>query len=93
MNLEQEGGGASGPSHRLRLFHSPIEQEVRRAFSDRSSDTQPGPVSLGVIDQPRALAATARDAFHSLPDGTPLVRWPRSPWKACMSWWMRSMPR
>ena len=54
-NLEQEIGSSPGPSHLLRLVHSPIDQEVRRPFGDRSSDTQAGTVSLGVIDQPGAL--------------------------------------
>jgi hypothetical protein len=34
-NLEQEIGASPGPSHLLRLVHSPINQEVRRAFGDR----------------------------------------------------------
>jgi hypothetical protein len=33
-NLKQKVGAAPGPSHLLRLVHSPIDQEIGRAFGD-----------------------------------------------------------
>ncbi len=50
-NLEQEIGAPPGPSHLLRLVHSPIDQKVRRTFGDPRSDTQADAVSVGVIDR------------------------------------------
>ena len=56
-NLEQKIGASSRPSHLLRFVHSSIDKEVRSPFGHRSSDTQAGAISLGVIDEPVALAA------------------------------------
>ena len=56
-NLKQEIGTSSGPAHLLRLVHSPIDEKVCGSFCDRSSDTQAGTVSLGIVDKPATLAA------------------------------------
>ena len=55
-NLEQKIGASSRPSHLLRFVHSAIDKEVRSPFGHRSSDTQAGAISLGVIHEPVALA-------------------------------------
>src|SRR5579884_2244948 len=55
-NLEQKIGTSSRPSHLLRLVHAPIDEEVRRTFRNRSSDSQAGAISLRVIDERIALA-------------------------------------
>ena len=54
-NLKQEIGTSSGPAHVLRLVHSPIDEKVCGSFCNRSSDTQTGKVSLGVVDEPHTL--------------------------------------
>ena len=41
----------------MRFVHAPIDQEVRCTLGNRSSDTQAGTISVGVIDEPSALAA------------------------------------
>ena len=56
-NLKQEIGTSSGPVHLLRFVHSPIDEKVCGSFCNRSSDTQTGTVSLGVIDEPTTLAS------------------------------------
>src|SRR5689334_24792246 len=70
---EQPVATAPGPAHLLRLGHTAVHQEVGRALGQRRADPPPGPVSLGVVDQPVALAGevtfSARKAVHSLLDG------------------------
>jgi hypothetical protein len=39
------------------FVHPPVNQEICCAFSDRRPDPITGPVSFGVVDQPRGLAA------------------------------------
>src|SRR5450755_135313 len=56
-NLKQEISTSSGPAHLLRLVHSPIDEKVCGPFCNRSSDTQAGTVSLGVVDEPTTLAS------------------------------------
>ncbi|HME22055.1 MAG TPA: hypothetical protein VKI44_12075, partial [Acetobacteraceae bacterium] len=56
-NPEQEIGTSSGPSHLLQLVHAPIDEKICSALGDRSSDAQAGTVSLGVVDEPTALAS------------------------------------
>ena len=56
-NLQQQIGAFSRPSHLLGLVHAPVNQEVRRAVGDRSPDAQTGTIALGIVDQPRGLAA------------------------------------
>ncbi len=56
-NLKQEIGASSGPAHLLRLAHSPIDEKVCGSFCNRSSDTQTGTVSLGVVDEPTTLTS------------------------------------
>ena len=56
-NLKQEIGTSSGPTHLLRLVHSPIDEKVCGSFCNRSSDTQTGTVSLGVVDEPTTLTS------------------------------------
>jgi hypothetical protein len=56
-NLEQQIGAISRPSHLLGFVHPPVNQEICCAFSDRRPDPITGPVSFGVVDQPRGLAA------------------------------------
>src|SRR5689334_18160864 len=56
-DLEQEIGASSRPSHLLRLVHASIDEEVGCTFGNRGPDTQAGTISLGVIDEPVALAA------------------------------------
>jgi hypothetical protein len=56
-NLQQEIGTSSRPAHLLELVHSPIDQEVRRAFGDESANTQAAAIPLGVIDEPATLTA------------------------------------
>src|SRR5882757_2170270 len=97
-DLQQQVGPASRPSHLLGLVHTTIDQEVRCAFRNRSPDAQAGTISFGVIDEPAALVAEiivdlVQRARHSLRDGTPVVRWPRSPLKTCRTLWTRSMVR
>ena len=55
-NLEQKVGNSSRPSHLLRLVHASIDEEVRSPFGHRSSDPQAGAISVGVIEEPVALA-------------------------------------
>jgi len=40
-----------------RLGQASVDEEVGRAFHDRGADPQPGPVSLGVVDQMSTPAA------------------------------------
>ena len=56
-NLEQEIRTSSGPAHLLRFVHSPIDKKVCGSFCNRSSYTQTGTVSLGVVDEPTTLAS------------------------------------
>ena len=56
-NPEQEIGTSSGPSHLLQLVHAPVDEEVGGAFGGRSSDTQSGTLSLGIVDEPAALTS------------------------------------
>ena len=56
-DLQQQIGPSSRPAHLLRLVHPPVDQEVGRPFGHRGSDPQAGTISLGVIDEPVALAA------------------------------------
>ncbi len=56
-NLKQEIGASSGPAHLLRLAHSPIDEKVCGSFCNRSSDTQTGTVSLGIVDEPTTLTS------------------------------------
>jgi hypothetical protein len=39
------------------FVHAPIDQEVRCALDDRSSDAQTCTESFGIVDQPRGLAS------------------------------------
>ncbi|HUB45987.1 MAG TPA: hypothetical protein VMB73_13455, partial [Acetobacteraceae bacterium] len=55
-NLKQQIGAASRPSHLLRFVHPTIHQEIGRPFGDRRANSQSGPMPLGVVDQPVALA-------------------------------------
>jgi hypothetical protein len=57
VNLKQEIGTSSGPAHLQRLVHSPIDERVCGSFCGRSSDTQAGTVSLGIVDEPATLAS------------------------------------
>jgi hypothetical protein len=78
-NLKQEISPSSGPAHLLRFAHSPIEDEICGPFCNRSSDTETGTVSLGVVDEPTTLASeTSSSACHSLREAGLLVCWPRS---------------
>jgi hypothetical protein len=56
-DLEQQIGAPSRPSHLLRFFHAPVDQEVRCALSDRRSDAQAGTESFGIVYQPCRLAS------------------------------------
>ena len=55
-NLKQEISTSSRPAHLLRFVHSAVHQKIGRPFGDRGADPQSGTVSLGVVDQPVALA-------------------------------------
>src|ERR1700733_14169100 len=55
-DLQHQVGASPGPAHLLRLVHPTIDQEIRRAFGDRSPDAHACAVSSGVIDKPGALA-------------------------------------
>src|SRR6478752_7652085 len=55
-DLEQPVGAAPGPAYLLRLGHPAVHQEVGRAVGQRRADPLPRPVSLGIVDQPVALA-------------------------------------
>src|ERR1700693_831144 len=56
-NLKQEISTSSGPAHLLRFVHSPIDEKVCSSFCNRSSYTQTGTVSLGVVGEPNTLAS------------------------------------
>ena len=72
-DLQQQVCTSARPSHLLRFVHPPIDQEVRRAFGNRCSDTQAGTISFGVIDEPGALAAEiVVDLMQCAPQ---LARW------------------
>ena len=71
-NLEQAIGAPSRPAHLLRLVHPAVHQEIGRPFGDGGTDPQAGPVPLGIVDQPLALAdeiAIQRKAIHSFLEG------------------------
>jgi hypothetical protein len=75
-NLEQEIGPASRPTHLLRFIHPAVYQEIGGAFGDRGADPQSGPVPLGIVDQPVALAdetKRSRPETFAL-DGVPAIR-------------------
>src|SRR3954452_15183000 len=55
-DLEQPIGAAPGPAHLLRFGHPAVHQEVGRALGQRRADPLPRPMSLGIVDQPVALA-------------------------------------
>src|SRR5690242_12001513 len=55
-DLEQEIGAAAGPAHLLLLVHAAVDQEVGGAFGDRGADPLTGAMTLGIVDQPSALA-------------------------------------
>src|ERR1700730_923192 len=55
-NLEQKIGPSPRPTHLLRLVHPAVHQKIGGPFGDRSTNSQSGPVPLGVVDQPIALA-------------------------------------
>src|SRR5689334_12777027 len=55
-DLEQAIGAAAGPAHLLLLVHAAVDQEVGGAFGDRGADPLAGAMTLGVVDQPGALA-------------------------------------
>src|SRR3954468_742400 len=55
-DLEQPVGAAPGPAHLLRFGHPAVHQEVGRALGQRRADPLPRPMSLGIVDQPVALA-------------------------------------
>src|ERR1700728_2191110 len=55
-DLQHQVGASARPAHLLRLVHSAIDEEIRRALRNRGSDAHTGAVSSGVVDQPGALA-------------------------------------
>src|SRR4051794_31203607 len=55
-DLEQPVGAAPGPAHLLRFGHPAVHQEVGRALGQGRAAPLPRPVSLGIVDQPVALA-------------------------------------
>jgi hypothetical protein len=84
-NLKQQLSAASRPSHVLTFVHPPVHQEVGRPFGDRGTNPQARAVTLGVIDQPVALAgqipSSACSAVHNLRDAAMDFRLPGSPRK------------
>src|SRR4051794_33808967 len=73
---EQPVGAAPGPAHLLRFGHPTVHQEVGRALGQRRADPPPRPVSLGVVDQPVALAGEV--AVQRRQGGPKLAPWCRS---------------
>jgi hypothetical protein len=55
-DLGQEIGAAAGPLHLLRFVHTPVDQEVGGCFGQCGADAETGTMTLGVVDQPGALA-------------------------------------
>src|SRR5690349_21595437 len=55
-DLEQAIGAAAPPVHLLLFVHAPVDQEVGGAFGDRGADPLTGAMTLGIVDQPGALA-------------------------------------
>jgi hypothetical protein len=55
-NLKQQIGATPRPSHLLRFVHPTVHQEIGRPFGDRGANSLSGPMPLGVVDEPVALA-------------------------------------
>ena len=70
-DLKQQIGAASGPSHLLTFVHPAVDQKIGRAFGDRGTNSQSGPMPLGVIDQPVALSGQIFiECVQGSPQGT-----------------------